>query len=63
MIGKEVMYELKFYKNGRILVGDADQGLLKVQIVDEGSGERVFVLDRSGRKIRAVGKGKGTIQV
>lgn len=61
MIGKEVMYELKFYKNGRILVGDADQGLLKVQIVDDG--ERVFVLDRSGRKIRAVGKGKGTIQV
>jgi hypothetical protein len=61
VIGKEVMYELKFYKNGRILVGDADQGLLKVQIVDDG--ERVFVLDRSGPKIHAVGKGKGTIQV
>ena len=41
MIGKEVMYELKFYKNGRILVGDADQGLLKVQIVDDG--ERVIL--------------------
>jgi hypothetical protein len=41
VIGKEVMYELKFYKNGRILVGDADQGLLKVQIVDDG--ERVIL--------------------